>query len=195
MTDHVITGPRESVKAIYNKMVELRNRPKPLVWSDFGNTWLGCLVAAFGGDCDEVPCRGSWGNEKFNDEDCTLTFWTDYAWAPPFEFLQFLKGKFPGIKSYLISEEEMMGEYFNNDINGHYFTEKYVLRNGEEEFYASYQSEQKLIEAIREHTPFKDVGSISEFEAAVSQYDSTHEEGCYWSCEVYKLPDKEYIEL
>ena len=194
MTDHVITGPIDSLRTIYNKMVELRNMDKPLEENGFGKTWLGCLVIAFGGDWEKVACRGSWGNEKLNEQDGTLTFYTEYAWTPPFEFLDFLKSKFP-VKSYFISEEDLMGEYYCNDINGRYFPERYVLRRGENSFYSSYPNEEKLIEAIIKHTPFKNVKTLHDFSVALERYNDKHEDDeLDWQYIIYTPLEDKYAE-
>lgn len=194
MTDHVITGPIDSLRTIYNKMVKLRRMKAPLVENGFGKTWLGCLVVALGGDWKKVYCRGAWDNEKLNKEDCTLTFCTEHAWCPPLDFLDFLKSKFQ-VKSYFISEEELMGEYYCNDINGRYFPERYVLRSGENNFYSSYPNEEKLIEAIKKHTPFKDIGTLQDFSAAIKGYNEEHDnDELDWQYIIYTPLEDKYVE-
>ena len=65
-TSYVIDGKRKEVQSLFSKMSNLEKRRRPLVGNDFGNTWLGCLVAKLGADWHEVYCRGSWSDLDWN---------------------------------------------------------------------------------------------------------------------------------
>ena len=47
-TSYVVTGDKNEVRDLYEKMRSLEEREKPLVENDFGVTWLGNLVTLLG---------------------------------------------------------------------------------------------------------------------------------------------------
>ena len=134
-TSYVIEGDVEEVKSLYETMKELQERETPLVKNDFGKTWLGCLVTALGGDWNDIYCRGDWSDLEMIED--TLRFSTQTAWGACDEVFDFIREKFPSLSYLYQSEESGMAEYWTNDVEGKYFTDKYIVNlytpNGEYE--------------------------------------------------------------
>ena len=124
-TSYVIEGDVEEVKSLYETMKELQERKTPLVKNDFGKTWLGCLVNALGGDWNDIYCRGDWNDLEMIED--TLRFSTQTAWGTCNEAFDFIREKFPSLSYLYQSEESGMGEYWTNDVEGKYFTDKYIV--------------------------------------------------------------------
>ena len=47
-TSYIVEGDPETIDSLENLMTELEDLPEPYVKSDFGNTWLGCIVNKLG---------------------------------------------------------------------------------------------------------------------------------------------------
>ena len=106
-------------------MNNLEKRRRPLVGNDFGNTWLGCLVAKLGADWHEVYCRGSWSDLDWNGS--ILRFNTETAWGPMNEVFKLIKSIYPSLEIYYQAEEDMMGVFITNDTDGHYFKDRFRI--------------------------------------------------------------------
>lgn len=126
MTEYAITGDEQEVKALYELMTELDEREEPLVKSDFGTTWLGCLVQALGGNWEEVRCRGSWNNLEFFDD--YLSFMTETAWVPCNETFDLIRKRFPSLEYYYQAEEPGYNLYETNDMEGVFFPDRFSVR-------------------------------------------------------------------
>ena len=135
-TTYRLEGKQEDIEALDQVMEELEDLEKPLVKSDFGNEWLGCLVTKLGEDWNKVGCRGSWINRCLMP-DGTLSFETETAWSPAEEVIALIQEKYPGIENvWYYSEEPGMGFYETNDAEGRFWKDRYVLCDhvsGEEE--------------------------------------------------------------
>ena len=126
-TSYIVEGDPETIDSLENLMTELEDLPEPYVKSDFGNTWLGCIVNKLGSDWNEVSCRGSWTNLCRLREDA-LSFDTETAWGPMEETIDLIREKFPGIENvWYYSEEPGMAYYATNDEAGKYWKERYVI--------------------------------------------------------------------
>jgi hypothetical protein len=128
-TSYIIEGDPETIDALDNLMSELEELPEPYVKSDFGNTWLGCLVSKLGGDWNKVRCRGSWLNAGRIRPDA-LSFNTETAWGPMEETIDLIREKFPGIENvWYFAEEPGMAFYVTNDESGKYWKERYIVQD------------------------------------------------------------------
>lgn len=125
-SSYSIVGDKEEIKALYSLMSELESRKEPLVKNGFGTSWLGCLVTALGGDWETVHCRGSWEGLELVD-DCQINFFTETAWSPCNEVLDFIREKYPSLSYYYISEEPGMCIYQTNDEYGDYFPDRFKI--------------------------------------------------------------------
>ena len=131
-----IVGKRKEVQSLYSKMNNLEKRRKPLVESDFGKTWLGCLVTKLGGDRNKVYCRGSWSELEFDGE--AISFNTETAWGPLNEVFSFVKSIYPSLEIYYSAEEPMMELFVTNDAEGLFFRDRYIVYvNCETEYFTN----------------------------------------------------------
>ncbi len=135
-TSYVIEGTKECIDSLDKLMTDLEEVEEPEPKSDFGSTWLGCIVAKLGKNWKEVECRGSWTNLSRIRPDA-LAFDTETAWGPMIGTMDLIREKFPGIKNiWYYSEEPGVGFYETNDAEGKYWKERYILEDyvsGEEE--------------------------------------------------------------
>mgnify|MGYP000629911688 CR=1 FL=1 len=58
-TSYVVTGDKNEVRDLYEKMRSLEEREKPLVKNGFGVTWLGNLVTLLGRSWEESIAEGN----------------------------------------------------------------------------------------------------------------------------------------
>lgn len=118
---YVIEGEKTELDALYETMTSLQAMEQPLVASDFGPTWLGCLVKALGKNPEEILCRGEWMELERIDDTLRMTFET--AWTPCYEVAALIKNTYPSLHIYYKAEEPGNGIYVKNDVEGKYFPE------------------------------------------------------------------------
>ncbi len=118
---YVIEGEKKEIDALYETMTSLQAMEQPLVASDFGPTWLGCLVKALGKNPEEILCRGEWMELERIDDTLRMTFET--AWTPCYEVTALIKNTYPSLHIYYKAEEPGNEIYVKNDIEGKYFPE------------------------------------------------------------------------
>lgn len=165
-TNYVCKG---NVKPLFNIMQELENLEEPLEPNGFGKTWLGCLVTKLGGDNTTIRCRGSW-DSLLLDNDETLLFTTETAWAEANEVRELIEKTYPDLKMYYLSEEEGMGIFESNDLEAEYFTEHYKLwmdkDDGDlETFYINTLEE--LLGIVKRETGIIDVRNVDDCKKAL----------------------------
>lgn len=125
---HVVCeGDKRELRSLYGKMKRLQERKKPLVENNFyyATRWLGNLVKRLGGSWKEVSCRGVWDDLKFHNEH--ISFVTETAWQPPFDLLEFVREKYPSLSFYFEAEGDSWDFYLTNDVEGRYFSSRYVV--------------------------------------------------------------------
>lgn len=147
-TEYTFTGDRKSLEGIYALMQGLEETETPDEESDFGSTWLGRLAKSLGRDWQTIKCRGSWEDLCLSDETLTFTTWT--AWQPPYELMELLRLKYPGVEYFYFGEEPMNGFYETNDKEDHFYPVRYVAHydNGEEENEVRYATAEDTLEWI-----------------------------------------------
>ena len=121
ITHYVIEGEKKEIDALYETMTSLQAMEQPLVASNFGPTWLGCLVKALGKNPEEVLCRGEWMDLERADDTLRMTFET--AWTPCYEVAALMKSTYPSLHIYYKAEEPGCEIYVKNDVEGKYFPE------------------------------------------------------------------------
>ena len=121
ITHYVIEGEKKEIDALYETMTSLQAMEQPLVASNFGPTWLGCLVKALGKNPEEILCRGEWMDLERADDTLRVTFET--AWTPCYEVASLIKSTYPSLHIYYKAEEPGNGIYVKNDVEGKYFPE------------------------------------------------------------------------
>ena len=119
-------GEKRELRSLYGKMKRLQERKEPLVENSFyyPKQWLGNLVVRLGKDWREVFCRGTWSSLKLYSDH--LYFFTETAWNPPIELLELIRQRYPSLKYYYSAEgdEDLQ---FTNDVEGRYFTARYIV--------------------------------------------------------------------
>ena len=120
-------GERRELKSLYGKMKRLQERKKPLVENGFYNPkqCLGNLVTRLGANWHEIYCRGEWSELKLTDN--YLYFFTETAWQPPLELLELIQKVYPSLMYYYSSEGDDWDAYLTNDIEGRYFSSRYIV--------------------------------------------------------------------
>lgn len=172
-TSYVFEGKKEEIADLHKKLQSLRGLPKPLVENDFGKLWLGCVVTLFGGDWNEINCRGDIDNLD-EPEDTTLSLTTSTAWGDMPEVWDFVLKQYPSIRYYFCAEESGNCYYSTNDKEGKFFSDRFIVeQNDVGTEYHTTESELLADIASRTSTP---ISSRAEMEAAITQYNLTHEE-------------------
>ena len=120
-------GERRELKSLYGKMKRLQERKKPLVENGFYYPirWLGNLVTRLGADRHEVYCRGEWSFLELKKNH--LYFFTETAWKPPFTLLKLIQKVYPSLSFYFSAEGDDWDAYLTNDVEGKYFTSRYIV--------------------------------------------------------------------
>ncbi len=169
---YVIEGDKREIKALYDIMCKLEKRKRPLVKSDYGNRWLGCLVTKLGADYKEVYCRGSWSNLRLC-KNSILTFDTETAWEPMDDVFILIKKRYPSLNIYYMSEEDGMGILITNDQEGKYFDARYrVDAQSDLEYFSSWEEVYAYVSDI----VGKKIVNREELNAAVEAWNDEKEE-------------------
>lgn len=183
-TSYVIEGDAKEVKNLYELMADLQERKEPSVPNGFGTTWLGCLVNALGGDWKEIRCRGEWSDLEMDDG--ILKFTTETAWGPCDETFMLVCRKFPTLRYFYQSEEPGMAEYWTNDTESKYFTDKYIadLCTPDDKWYKEYFSKKEdMFKWFREISGHN-VKSVEEILAVTEKWDSQNPDAF---CNIYEF--------
>lgn len=120
-------GERRELRSLYGKMKRLQEREKPLVENGFyyPTRWLGNLVTRLGSDWHDVYCRGTWSDLELKKSH--LYFFTETAWKPPFGLLKLIQKVYPSLSFYFSAEGDDWDAYLTNDVEGKYFSSRYVV--------------------------------------------------------------------
>lgn len=172
-TSYVFEGKKEEIADLYGKLHSLRELQKPLVENDFGKLWLGCVVTLFGGDWNEINCRGDIDNLD-EPEETTLRFSTSTAWGDMPEVWDFVLKQYPSVKYYYCAEESGCCYYATNDKEGKYFADRFIVEQDDvgTEYHTT---ESELLTDIASRTSTS-ITSRAEMDEALTQYNLAHEE-------------------
>lgn len=117
-TTYKCVGPKKSVKALNDIIVNLQNATKPRVKNGFGKMWLGCLIDSFEGfDWEKYPCRGwieDFCMDDLDDGQAVLTIYQQTAWGEAVGVRYAINERFPDIQVYYSLEEPGFGLYVTN---------------------------------------------------------------------------------
>lgn len=122
-------GAAKEVTELNTILERMNSRKEPKHPNGFGNLWLGELVIELGLDWEKLRCRGEITDYNC-DEEC-VTIYQQTAWCEQEGVRQAIETKFPSIKVYFLEEEPGCEVYYTNDINGDWFSERFLL-DGEE---------------------------------------------------------------
>lgn len=172
-TSYVVTGDKNEVRDLYEKMRSLEEREKPLVKNGFGVTWLGNLVTLLGRSWEEVYCRGEWSELIVDIEGNELRFCTMTAWAELRQLRHFLQEKYPSLTFYFRSEEPGMCVFQTNDKEGIYFPERYKVEHWDEE--DEYCTDLEEVFDMFSDITGTTVQNLEEMNKAIDQYNEVHE--------------------
>jgi len=122
--DEANTGELEKLYAVLKKICTTHYYCK----EGFGNAWLGRVALKHELDFERIPCTG----EIYDiwDLDVGATHFiirTETYWRVTRELWDAVLKQYIGIRYVYISEETSGGEYFNSDVEGICFPEKYFI--------------------------------------------------------------------
>lgn len=122
-TIYKIDGDKEQVRKVYEKIKETMSMAKPLVVSDFGVQWIGCLVEAFGESYQKVYCRGR--VVEYGLSCGVLTIMVDISESMFCdELLDFFRRQASGCEVYYLTDDAC-GTRYSNDKDWKYFSVLY----------------------------------------------------------------------
>ncbi len=185
-TSYVVTGRKEELKDLYEKMRYLENRDIEVEKGIYGKTWLGHLVALLGGKVEgekAVYCRGKWDNLSMNED--TLSFDTETAWREMSEFRYFVERCYLTIKFFYRSDVEDEGRYMTNDKEGRFFPERYII-DIEGVDYLGFNNYEKAVAYIESVMGRSLSNGESAQDALVTWAD---ENGTYASLHIYEIDE------
>lgn len=173
-TTYKIVGKKESIAKLHKTIKDLDDRQMPLVENEWYNPklWLGCLVAALGGNPEEVLCRGTITNYELKDDELTLN--TETAWSEMAETRRYIKACFPDLSIYYFEEEEGCERFNTNDAEGLFFKERYYLDSSDGATY--FCTLQNVADYAEELIGRKVETSFNAIKVALSCYAEEHEE-------------------
>lgn len=172
-TEYTFTGDRKSLEGIYALMHGLEETEVPEEENDFGTSWLGRIATALGRDWQTIKCRGSWEDICLSDETLTFTTWT--AWQPPYELMELLKLKYPGVEYFYFGEEPGNGFFETNDKEGRFYPVRYIAYydNGEEEHMFRCATTEEMLDCINRLSDknFKNIEEVNSYYQHLSETD------------------------
>ena len=127
LTYYVIEGEKEEVKDLYKKLNRLLEMEKSLLENGFGKGWLGNIVGLFGGDTKKTPCRGDFSNLDIDANGTLLYLNTETSWVDMPEVFDLVMSKYKTLSYYFRAEECGVAYHATNDVEGKYFSERYVV--------------------------------------------------------------------
>ena len=167
-TQYKIIGKKEEVQDLYNKIEQLGKTEEPLVPSDFGNYWLGCLITILGGNWKEIHCRGSITCSSMDDD--VLSIDTETAWGEMEEVRHFIEKVYPALKIYYYEEECGCEIYQTNDRHGQFFSSRYIFDDQDGEGMEYFDKPETLL-AFASRAMGMKFRSIEDLEEAVGESD------------------------
>lgn len=129
-TSYVISGPKNDVRSLYDRMKRLQNRKESLLPNGFSNTWLGNLVSRLGADWHTVYCRGEWSDLRMKGGNLHFNTWT--AWSRCEDVETVIRDKYPDLEITFLSEELGNGIFETNDATGEIFPERVIIDTEDE---------------------------------------------------------------
>ena len=113
-TFYVISGPKNDVRSLYDRIKCVRNRK-----------WLGNLVSRLGVDWLTVNCRGDWSNLRMKDGN--LHFETQTAWSRCKDLDDIIRHKYPDLSVWFLSEELGCDIFVTNDATVEIFPKRIII--------------------------------------------------------------------
>lgn len=165
----VFEGSPNEISGLYNRLKSLCERKEPLLPTDFGKEWLGCVVALFGGDPQQIACRGTFEClQSISPESLSLNTYT--AWADMPAVWEWVRKTYPSLRWYFRAEECGFTYYVTNDRKGKYFPERFLV----DELQAApeyYVDEEEALEVVADRTGLQ-AASLGELEPMLKEWNA-----------------------
>ncbi|MBX3238960.1 MAG: hypothetical protein KIT80_09280 [Chitinophagaceae bacterium] len=173
LTIYIIEGDPGEINDLEEKLRGLQEGNVSLAENAFGKTWLGNVVKLYGGDPDEIACRGNFEEwQRINDN--TLELETSTAWVEMRETWDFVCRQYSSLRYYFRAEEPG-GEYFvTNDADRKYFRDRFFMDQPEEGT-LYFETEKALFAEVSGRTG-TDISNWEELRAAIKKYNEADED-------------------
>ncbi len=187
-TEYTFTGNREEITDLYEKLNSLKEAKESSIKNDFGTTFLGNVVHLFGGDYQEIYCRGYFHYIDLHLNYISLS--TETAWREMNEVWEFVRSKYKTIRYYYYAEEQGCDYYVTNDVEGNYFPTRFIIMSpGKETIYTNTLKE--VLEKVSEQIE-KTLTSKEELLQAIEIFNNTcGEDECIYFNEIEVVKPEE----
>ena len=172
-TTYKIEGDKKEIQDLYQKLNSLSERKESLIKNDFGKNWLGNVVHLFGGNWEDIYCRGTFESLEIL-ADGILQFDTETAWVEINEVWEFVKKSYPSIQYFWVAEECACEYYATNDTEGKYYPDRFIIEQGDSER-EYYVTEQAALDDVA-NIIGKPANDWSQAEALVVEYNKLNED-------------------
>ena len=171
-TCYAITGNREQVEDLYQKMKTLEDSPEPPLENGLGNLWLGNLIHSLGGDEKTIYCKGKI-ELPIEFENGAIRVTVMSAWSELNEVRRFIEAKYPDIKIYY-QFDGCDFCYFTNDKDKLFFKEQYIIDIPTDDTY--YYSELSEVLAVASELTGQTLTTKEEITDAFEDYEMQMQE-------------------
>ena len=178
-TDYTLYGNKENIKRLYTdlkKTVDIDRTKESKPFTFLGNSyWLGYIKKSLLPDVEEeLPARGeiSYIEEEIEDHDndmASLKLTTETAWVACSELMDKIAEKYD-LQLFYYSEEPGCGIFETNDVEGQFYSFRYVV-DSEKEGIEYYDTFEQVAEAIADMTGIR-LNNISEADDKLSAFNN-----------------------
>jgi hypothetical protein len=178
-TDYTLYGNKENIKRLYTDLkrtvdIDRTKESKPFTF--LGNSyWLGYIKKSLLPDVEEeLPARGeiSYIEEEIEDHDndmASLKLTTETAWVACSELMDKIAEKYD-LQLFYYSEELGCGIFETNDVEGQFYSFRYMV-DSEKEGIEYYDTFEQVAEAIADMTGIR-LNNISEADDKLSAFNN-----------------------
>ena len=178
-TDYTLYGNKENIKRLYTdlkKTVDIDRTKESKPFTFLGNSyWLGYIKKSLLPDVEEeLPARGeiSYIEEEIEDHDndmASLKLTTETAWVACSELMDKIAEKYD-LQLFYYSEEPGWGIFETNDVEGQFYSFRYMV-DSEKEGIEYYDTFEQVAEAIADMTGIR-LNNISEADDKLSAFNN-----------------------
>lgn len=178
-TDYTLYGNKENIKRLYTdlkKTVDIDRTKESKPFTFLGNSyWLGYIKKSLLPDVEEeLPARGeiSYIEEEIEDHDndmASLKLTTETAWVACSELMDKIAEKYD-LQLFYYSEESGCGIFETNDVEGQFYSFRYMV-DSEKEGIEYYDTFEQVAEAIADMTGIR-LNNISEADDKLSAFNN-----------------------
>ena len=118
---------KNELARLYKNLSAVLETPSE-VKNGFELGWLGKVAIHHGLDWQEYSCRGTIEElGEFEPGDNFFTLDSETAWAPTVELWEAVIAQYEGVSFIYIAEEPGSDIFVNTDVEGRYFTDRYLI--------------------------------------------------------------------